>query len=92
MADIREYTPRFLAEHENGVVLRVSCTLAEVGGVLESLPAPALARAGSGVCYGYFADAGDLRHPSIGQSVIEFAPQRIRESRSCGRSRVTILR
>ncbi len=77
---IREYTPRFLAEHENGVVLRVSCTLAEVGPVLESLPAPALARAGSGVCYGYFADAGDLRHPSIGQSVIEFAPQRIRES------------
>ena len=72
---IREYTPRFLAEHENGAVLRVSCTISEVGAVLESLPAPALARAGSGVCYGYFAEAGELRHPSIGKSVIEFAPQ-----------------
>src|SRR6202049_2116219 len=58
---IREFTPQFLREHENAVVLRISCTLTEVGRVLEALPAPALARAGSGVCYGYFSQAGDLR-------------------------------
>jgi len=79
-AGIREFTPRFLGEHENAAVLRVSCSLSEVGGVLESLPSPALARAGTGVCYGYFAQAGDLRYPPAGKSVIEFAPQTYRES------------
>ncbi len=79
---IREFTPRFLAEHELGVVLRISCTLSEVGRVLESLPAPAIVRAGSGVCYGYFSQIGELR--SIGdlyrRSVVEFAPQTVREA------------
>src|SRR5262249_48712098 len=42
--NIREFTPRFLEKHENGAVLRVSCALSEVGRILESLPAPALAR------------------------------------------------
>jgi FAD/FMN-containing dehydrogenase len=83
---IREFTPRFLREHQNGVVVRISCTLSEVGGVLEALPAPALARAGSGVCYGYFSQAGDLRHfenlyrGGVGKSVVEFAPPSVRES------------
>jgi glycolate oxidase FAD binding subunit len=81
---IREFTPRFLREHENGVVVRVSCTLSEVGRVLETLPAPALARAGSGVCYGYYPQAGDLL--KIGElkhmkkSIVEFAPQSVRET------------
>jgi glycolate oxidase FAD binding subunit len=74
--EIRECTPRFLAEHENGVVLRVSCVLSEVGRVMEALPAPALARAGSGVCYGYFTDA----RQAAGRGLIEFAPQIVRES------------
>jgi len=81
---IREFTPRFLREHENGVVVRVSCTLTEVGRVLETLPAPALARAGSGVCYGYYPQAGDLRHigeqQHMKKSVVEFAPQSVRET------------
>jgi glycolate dehydrogenase FAD-binding subunit len=77
---IREFTPQFLEEHANGAVLRVSCTLSEVGRVLESLPAPALARAGSGVCYGYFANVEELRPPAHGRSVIEFAPAGFRES------------
>jgi hypothetical protein len=46
---------------------------------LENLPEQALARAGTGVCYGCFAQAGDLRLPPIGQSVIEFAPQGFRQ-------------
>ena len=83
---IREFTPQFVREHENGVVLRISCTLSEVGRVLEALPAPAVARAGSGVCYGYFPQAGDLRqieklyHGGTGTSVIEFAPSSVRET------------
>ena len=76
---IREMTPRFLADRADGVVLRVSCKLTEVGGVLEALPAPALARAGSGVCYGYFSKAGDAVVHLRAQRVIEFAPQSIRE-------------
>jgi glycolate oxidase FAD binding subunit len=80
---IREATPQFLRTHENGAVLRVSCVLSEVGRVLESLPASASARAGSGVCYGYFEEAADLidvlRRPLAGTSVVEFAPQAFRE-------------
>jgi glycolate oxidase FAD binding subunit len=48
--------------------------------VLECLPGPAIARAGSGVCYGYFERAADLRHPAAGTSVVEFAPQEYRQN------------
>ena len=75
-SDIRELTPRFLDEHADGVVMRVSCKLTEVGRVLESLPVPALARAGSGVCYGYFTGVPGPRK----DRVIEFAPQQVRET------------
>ena len=83
---IREFAPEFLSKHENGAVLRVSCTLAEVGRVLESMPGPAIARAGSGVCYGYFQQAGelqriaDLYRGAQWKSVVEFAPQSVRET------------
>jgi glycolate oxidase FAD binding subunit len=73
--EIREFTARFLETHENGVVVRTPCALSEVGGVMEGLPGPAVARAGSGVCWGYYSSAEDLR-----PGVIEFAPQRVRES------------
>jgi glycolate oxidase FAD binding subunit len=81
---IREATPQFLRDYEQGAVLRVSCELSDVGRVLDSLPARASARAGSGVCYGYFEQATDLndalRHPPAGTSVAEFAPAAFRES------------
>ncbi len=77
---IRETTPQFLREHENGAVVRVSCGLSDVGRVLDALPARAAARAGSGVCYGYFEEAADVRFPAMGTSVVEFAPQAYRES------------
>jgi glycolate oxidase FAD binding subunit len=51
---LQELTPTFLGQYQNGAVVRVSCTLKELQAVLESFPGPALARAGSGVCYGYF--------------------------------------
>jgi glycolate oxidase FAD binding subunit len=76
---VREATPQFLRTHPNGVVLRVSCVLGDVGRVLESLPAQALARAGSGVCYGYFEQATELQYPALGTCVVEFAPQNFRE-------------
>jgi len=78
--DIREATPQFLRAHPEGAVLRVSCVLSDVGRVLEALPSHAVARAGSGVCYGYFERAADLRHLPIGTSVVEFAPQHFREN------------
>jgi FAD/FMN-containing dehydrogenase len=76
---VREMTPQFLRTHENGVVLRVSCVLSDVGRVLDSLPAQASARAGSGVCYGYFEQVADLRYPPVGTGVVEFAPPHFRE-------------
>jgi glycolate oxidase FAD binding subunit len=77
---IRETTQQFLREHENGLVLRVSCKLTEVATILEFLPEQALARAGSGVCYGYFENAAAVQFPPVGTSVVEFAPQGYRES------------
>src|SRR6185436_20163554 len=55
---LSEQTSRFLEKHPNGTVVRVSCTLKELEAVMGSfeVPAmvPAMARAGTGVCYGYF--------------------------------------
>jgi len=78
---IEEFTPEFLIGHADGAVVRVSCTLKEMESVLASLPGPALARAGSGVCYGYF----DQSHAAEawlmdftqrgGTAVIEFSPE-----------------
>lgn len=58
--------------------VRVSCTLGEVGEVLESLPGPALARAGNGVVYGAFDDwqtAAQWVAKCRWTAVIESAPQ-----------------
>jgi glycolate oxidase FAD binding subunit len=71
---IREFTPDFLRTHPEGAVTRVSCALSEVGAVLEALPPPAIARAGSGICYGYFPETRGLRIPAVGHGVVEFAP------------------
>ena len=78
---ICEFTPRFLGENGDGAVLRMSCALSEIGRVLGWMPATALARAGSGVCYGYFPQAVDLTlFTDYGPgAVIEFAPQHFRE-------------
>jgi glycolate oxidase FAD binding subunit len=54
---IREFTPEFLREHVDGAVVRISSVSSQTGSILESMESPAVARAGSGVTYGYFAEA-----------------------------------
>jgi len=51
---VEQFTPQFLTAHEDGAVVRASCTLKVLGDVMASFPGPAIGRAGSGVCYGYF--------------------------------------
>jgi len=55
---IAEFTPGFLAKNADGVVVRASCTLKDVEAVMASFEGPAMARAGSGICYGYFERCG----------------------------------
>ena len=71
---IREFTPAFLNANPEGAVVRISCALSEVGNVMEALPPTALARAGTGVCYGYFENWRD----APGHGVIEYAPDEAR--------------
>ncbi|HUK19516.1 MAG TPA: FAD-binding oxidoreductase [Bryobacteraceae bacterium] len=78
---IQEFTPRFLERHADGAVVRASCTLKEVEAVMASLEGPALARAASGVCYGYFEQC-DRAAEWLGtavkrgwRAVMEFAPE-----------------
>jgi glycolate oxidase FAD binding subunit len=76
-AEIREFTPRFLNAHPNGAMVRISSTLAGLKDVLGSVHAPILARAGNGVSYAYFDDAGGAaeavqRTPN---AIIDFASE-----------------
>jgi glycolate oxidase FAD binding subunit len=77
---IREFTPKFLAANREGAVVRASCTLKEVEATVASFNGPVLARAASGVCYGYFAEAAAaaawLRKSGAraARAVIEFSP------------------
>lgn len=78
---IQDFTPAFLSEHAGGAIVRVSCLLSELSEVIQSARAPVVARAGSGVAYGYFADwriAGDWVAQATGRgwkAVVEFAPE-----------------
>lgn len=72
---IREFTPAYLKEHPAGAVVRVSTTLQGIRQVLEDVSAPAVARAGNGVCYLHaesFSQAAGLL-PGTGRRVIEFS-------------------
>jgi len=81
---VEEYTPHFLEKFVHGMVVRASCTLAQVKEVMASFETAAIARAGSGVCYGYFnrAEAGARWIASAERrgwkAVIEFAPDDLR--------------
>jgi FAD/FMN-containing dehydrogenase len=69
-----------MTNHPNGAVVRASCTLKELEGVTASFEGPAIARAGSGVCYGYFEQAAaaaewlDAARQREWKAVMEFAP------------------
>jgi FAD/FMN-containing dehydrogenase len=78
---IQEFTPGFLASHPEGAVVRVSCTLKETQAAMERFEGPAVARAGSGVCYGYWENAA-AAVPWMAdaaargwKAVMEFAPE-----------------
>lgn len=84
---VQNFTPYFLDAHPDGAVARVSCTLNELGAIMGPIAGPAVARAGSGVCYAYFEQADEAAtwvaaaarvHP---ETVIEFAPDYCREQR-----------
>jgi len=79
--DVENFTPQFLKRHPDGAVVRVSCTLKELEIVMASFPGLAVARAATGVCYGYFEQTGATlgwfaRARTQGwKAVIEFAPE-----------------
>ena len=79
---IEDFTPGFLQQHEDGAVVRASCTLKLVADVMAAFPGPAIARAGSGICYGYFEQAEAAAEWMAGavrrgwKAVIEFSPER----------------
>jgi glycolate oxidase FAD binding subunit len=76
---VEDFTPAFLAAHDDGTVVRASCTLKVQEAVMASFPGAAIARAGSGVCYGYFdrfGAAGEWLARAARQgwkAVVEFA-------------------
>jgi glycolate oxidase FAD binding subunit len=67
--EVREFTPRYVSEHPNGVVTRYSTTHTGLAKLMESVEGPAVARAGSGVLYGYGEHA-----VGKGTHVIEYGP------------------
>jgi glycolate oxidase FAD binding subunit len=77
---VQEYTPHFLEKFAQGAVARASCTLSQVKEVMATLEAPGIARACSGVCYGYFTRAETAARWTASaakrgwKAVIEFAP------------------
>ena len=78
---VQNFTQRFLEKFADAVVVRVSCTLSQLGEVLESIDAPAIARAGSGVCYAYFGRSDSASRWMAAavkrgwKAVMEFSPE-----------------
>jgi glycolate oxidase FAD binding subunit len=78
---VEDFTPHFLAAHPDGAVVRVSATLTDLEKCMAPLTVPAMARAGSGVCYMYFDETGSAARyladvAGLGlKAVIEFAPE-----------------
>ena len=83
---IGNFTPQFLKKYPDGAVVRVSCTLKGLEAVMAAFDGPAIARAGTGVCYGYFerceaAAAWITAAVQRGwKAFVEFAPQAWRET------------
>jgi len=74
---VEDFTPAFLKANDDGAVVRASCTLKEIEAVMASFPGAAIARAGTGVCYGYFersAAAVEWLAAQRWKAVLEFAP------------------
>ena len=84
---IQDFQVKFLSQHPHGAVVRASCTLKGLEAVMASFEGPAIARAGTGVCYGYFAEAEDAAGWLRGaaerkwKAVIESSPEDWKEGR-----------
>jgi glycolate oxidase FAD binding subunit len=82
---LQNFTPLYLDMHPDGAVVRVSCTLKGLTAVIQSIPGPAIARAGSGVCHAYFEHADEAARFAAGTSgehteaVVEYAPENRKE-------------
>jgi glycolate oxidase FAD binding subunit len=78
---IEDFTPEFLRTHSDGTVVRVSCNLKDLEPVMASFPGAAVARAGSGVAYGYFETTAGAKEwmaqaATRGwRAVVEFSPE-----------------
>jgi glycolate oxidase FAD binding subunit len=82
---IQDFTPRYLDAHEDGAAVRMSCNIKELKKVMQSIPGPAIARAGNGVCWAYFENSGEAAAFAAetarehGETVVEFAPENRKE-------------
>jgi glycolate oxidase FAD binding subunit len=74
---VREFTPRWLACHPQGLAARLSTTLDRVAHGVRTWNGPVVSRAGSGVTYGYMPEAQEFVLAAKG--VVEFAPDEFRK-------------
>ena len=78
---VQNFTPRYLESHPDGAVVRVPAALKGMPAVIQSIPGPAIARAGSGVCYAYFEHAEEAAGFAActarehSGTVVEFSPE-----------------
>jgi hypothetical protein len=78
---VQDYARTFTEKYAEGAVVRISCTLTQLGEVVSSLDGPVIARAASGVCYAYFVrtDAAAKWLATARQRpwrcVVEFSPE-----------------
>ncbi|MGD1091994.1 MAG: FAD-binding protein [Bryobacteraceae bacterium] len=54
--EIRQFTPRFLADHPRGGLVSISTPLTEMPAAVSKLDVPWIARAGTGVIYAHYAE------------------------------------
>ncbi len=67
---IREFTPRFLAENPEGRAIAISTKLTEMPALVEKLNVPVIVRAGSGVVYAHCLQIPSEFDPSAGGSAM----------------------
>jgi glycolate oxidase FAD binding subunit len=61
--EIREFTPRFLADHPQGSVQAIPVKLTEMAPLIDRLRVPIIARAGSSVIYAHYTAAAPAVEP-----------------------------
>ena len=83
---VREFAPDFIYRQRNGIVLRVSTSLADVRNLLKRIGGTCISRAGSGVTYIFTANWQSVRPiwkscaENRWAASVEFAPDEIRNA------------